>query len=89
MRSIIKFVFFKPIAVGSFLVGFMMWLQGGARAGWTVTSTTTLAIDEFTGLEYPVISEGLVPGIEFLAVGFALMFFFIAMEIFLVRKQKW
>ena len=74
--------------VGSFLVGFMFWLQGGARAGWTATSSTTMAIDEFTGLEYPVIEEGLVPGIEFLVAGFAIMIFFLALEMFLASKQK-
>lgn len=74
-------------AVGSFIAGFMIWLTGGAHASWTVSSTTTMMVDEFTGLEYPVIRDGLVPGIEFLVAGFSLMALLFVVEFFLMRKR--
>lgn len=62
-----RFLRFTGLAVAAFVVVF--WLLSGADRGWTKTSVATRQIDEVTGLEYPVIENRFVPGIEFLALG--------------------
>lgn len=44
------------------------WVFTGANRGWTRTSDTTKAVDEVTGLEYPVTTPAFRPGVELLAV---------------------
>ncbi len=53
-----------------FLVGVLIWMIGGARAGFTNTSIEHVQIDEITGIEFTKYEDGLIPGIEFLALGF-------------------
>lgn len=53
-----------------FLIGVLIWMMGGARAGFTNTSIEHARVDEITGLEFTEYEDGLIPGIEFLAVGF-------------------
>lgn len=48
------------------LVSVSFWLLKGANLGWTKTETTTLALDEITGLEYPVLQAVFIPGIDLL-----------------------
>ena len=44
------------------------WALGGANRGWTRTEATTMARDEITGLDYPVITRAFQPGVDFLAL---------------------
>lgn len=85
-EKILAYLSFKQVAVAAFILALLVWISGGARAGWTVTSTTTMALDEITGLEYPVITEGLVPGIEFLAVGFFAFVVLLTIDAFFAWK---
>lgn len=63
-RTIIRFV-----AILSLLSVAGFWLAAGADRGWTKTSVTTMQTDEITGLEFPVIENRFVPGVDFLATG--------------------
>jgi len=58
---------FTGLAIAALVVAF--WLLSGADRGWTKTSVTIQKTDEVTGLEYPVIENRFVPGVEFLALG--------------------
>ena len=62
--------FLRFAGSGIFLIGVLIWMLGGARAGFTDTSIVHPYIDEITGIESKKYEDGLVPGIEFLAVGF-------------------
>lgn len=59
---------------------FATWLALGADRGWTKTSVATMKTDEVTGLEFPVIENRFVPGVDFLALGSFGAFFLIAVS---------
>lgn len=44
------------------------WLAKGAHTGWTQTSVTRMEVDPVTELEFPVVEERFLPGVDFLAV---------------------
>lgn len=48
------------------------WVLTGANRGWTRTERTTLATDEITGIEYPVVTKAFEPGIELLGASLLL-----------------
>lgn len=60
---------FRLAGILLFLLLFLVWLTGGARIGFTLTSVAEERVDETTGLTYPEYQERLVPGVEFLALG--------------------
>ena len=64
----------RGAAVAILLAGIGVWAFGGARIGWTQTSTVTIQRDDITGIDYPVRQEAFVPGVEvpLLATGIAL-----------------
>ena len=47
------------------------WILGGANRGWTKTTVTRWELDAVTGINGPVTERKFVPGVEFLAGGFA------------------
>lgn len=47
----------------------VFWLAAGGDRGWTKTSVAIQKVDEVTGIEYPVIEDRFVPGLDFLALG--------------------
>lgn len=47
----------------------LFWLAAGGDRGWTKTSVAVQKTDEVTGIEYPVIENRFVPGIDALALG--------------------
>ena len=53
-----------------FLIGALIWLMGGARAGFSNNLIEHVQIDEITGLEFTEYEDGFEPGLEFIAVGF-------------------
>ena len=53
------------------LVAVAFWFFGGANPGWTKTSVAHFVKDPVTGLEAPVYEDRFVPGLDFLAAGFA------------------
>jgi polyisoprenoid-binding protein YceI len=52
-------------ALGVLAAGFLVWMAGGARVGWTQTSKVVMQHDELTGIEYPVRHDAFRPGVEF------------------------
>ncbi|MDX2080976.1 MAG: YceI family protein [Terrimicrobiaceae bacterium] len=64
LRTIVRLV-----AILSILSVTGFWFASGADRGWTKTSVTTMKTDEITGLEFPVIENRFVPGVDFLAAG--------------------
>ena len=49
------------------IITMALWAALGANRGWTKTSVTHKEVDSVTGLEYPVIENRFVPGIDLLA----------------------
>lgn len=54
----------RAAALILFLAGVGVWAAGGARVGWTQTSTVALQRDEITGIDYPVRRDAFLPGVE-------------------------
>jgi hypothetical protein len=54
----------RASALVLFLAGFGVWIAGGARVGWTQTSSVTMQRDEITGIDYPVRRAAFLPGVE-------------------------
>lgn len=54
----------RAAALILFLAGLGVWIAGGARVGWTQTSSVTLQRDEITGIDYPVRRAAFLPGVE-------------------------
>lgn len=54
------------------LLGFLLWISGGARSGFYKTSHTEMKLDELLGFEYPEIRDVFLFGVEPLALGFLL-----------------
>lgn len=77
----------RGAAAAIFLAGIGVWAFGGARIGWTQTSTVTMQRDDITGIDYPVRQAGFVPGVEvpLLATGLALA---LAGVTFLARPRR-
>lgn len=44
------------------------WLAKGSHTGWTQTSVTRMEVDPITELEFPVVEDRFLPGVDFLAV---------------------
>lgn len=53
-----------------FFAGLLAWAVLGANTGWTKTSITRNQVDPVTEIEFPVIEERFVPGVDFLAAAF-------------------
>lgn len=54
----------RAAALVLFLAGLGVWIAGGARVGWTQTSTVAMQRDEITGIDYPVRRDAFLPGVE-------------------------
>lgn len=67
--------------------GLVWWLAAGANRGWTKTSVPTLEVDEITGLEFPVYVDRFVPGVELLAMFFAVAAGALAVSFFLRPRR--
>jgi len=50
----------------------VFWLGAGAHRGWTKNSVAKKALDEVTGIEGISYEQRFVPGVDFLAVAWAL-----------------
>ncbi len=70
------------------MIGMLIWLIGGARAGFTNTSIEHVKVDEITGLEFTEYEDGLEPGIEFIAAGFFGFGVLVAAGAYFENKQK-
>ncbi len=66
---------------------FAVWLALGADRGWTKTSVATMHTDEVTGIDYPVIENRFVPGIDFLALGSLGAFALVAVSFFPIPSK--
>lgn len=47
----------------------VFWLGAGGDRGWTKTSLVTQKLDVITGIEYPVVENRFIPGLDFLVLG--------------------
>jgi hypothetical protein len=65
-----------------------VWVATGSHTGWTKNQITTMETDAVTGLEYPVVQEGLVLGVERLAGGLVVAAILFALSYLLARKGK-
>ncbi len=65
----------------------LTWFVLGADRGWTKTSVTTMQTDEITGLQFPVIENRFVPGVDFVAVGLGASLTLFALS-FIPTKRK-
>ena len=52
------------------MAGTLVWLLGGARAGFSNDKIATVRVDEITGIQKTIYVDGFEPGFEFLALGF-------------------
>jgi len=52
-----------------FVAGVGLWIATGAHRGWTRTQITEMQHDEITGIDYPVTRDGLVAGVDIVALG--------------------
>lgn len=50
----------------------VLWLVTGAHTGWTQTKVTTMQVDPITELEFPVIEDRFVAGVDVLGGGIIL-----------------
>lgn len=57
------------IAAGMAGLCVVIWIAFGANRGWTETSSTWMAKDPVTNIEYPVVEANFSPGVDLLAVG--------------------
>ena len=83
---IVKFLRFAGPAI--FLVGVLIWLIGGARAGFSNNSIEIVKVDEITGLEFTDYKDGFEPGIEFIAAGFFGFSVLLASAAFLENRKQ-
>ena len=63
-----------------------LWLMTGAHWGWTQTQVTEMLVDPVTELEYPVIEDRFVAGVEIVGGGMLLALAFVGVS-FLFAKQ--
>lgn len=82
-RSLLRTV--SGICLVSVLV---LWYSLGANLGWTKTSVAVPSIDAVTGIQYPVIEERFVPGVDFLGLGIAASAVLAALSYFPTRRKK-
>jgi hypothetical protein len=52
-----------------FVAAVTLWAATGAHRGWTKTQITEMQRDEITGIDYPVTRDGLVAGVDAVALG--------------------
>jgi hypothetical protein len=71
-----------------FLIGVLIWLTGGARAGFSNDRIVTVVTDEITGIEQTIYEDGFEPGIEFIAVGFFGLSTLVAASAFFENKRN-
>ncbi len=62
----------RTFGVSALLAAVLAWLYGGAQVGFYRTYYNVMEYDEILGIEYPVQVDAFLPGVETLAVGFAL-----------------
>ena len=70
------------------LAGLAGWAGGGARIGWTQTSTVSIQRDEVTGIDYPVRRTAFVPGVEVPLVSIAAAFALAGSSLLLRRRAS-
>lgn len=61
----------RLVALGVAVVTLALWFFGGPNPGWTKTSVAVPIKDEITGLEGVRWENHFLPGVDFLAGGFA------------------
>jgi hypothetical protein len=62
-----KSVLIRMLRLASLVIlfaGLAVWVDSGARLGWTQTSLVTMQHDEITGIEFPVRRSAFVAGVE-------------------------
>ncbi|MBK1875532.1 hypothetical protein [Pelagicoccus mobilis] len=70
-----KAIVIRTAATGALLLGFLLWMYGGARAGFYQTFYRVRHFDEILEIEHFEEVEALLPGIETLGAGVAAFFF--------------
>jgi hypothetical protein len=62
-------LFLRLASLGIILITVVLWFFGGMNRGWTQTSVRQMQKDPVTDIEYPVIEQRFLPGIDFLGGG--------------------
>lgn len=78
----------RIIAVAALLVSMLVWLYGGAQTGFYKTYYTVTHVDVVTEIQYQEQVDAFLPGIESLAIGFALFFFLIVLGSLLESRTR-
>ena len=66
----------------------LAWAVMGANTGWTRNTETRMKLDPITEIEFPVIEEQFVPGVDFLAAAFVGAAVLFGISFAFGRKQK-
>lgn len=77
----------KIVGIGALLLGFCLWIYGGARSGLYQTYYTVEKVDEITQLTYPENVDAFLPGIETLVGGFAVFAILVSLGAFLDKRS--
>lgn len=77
----------RAAALVLFLAGLAVWAAGGARMGWTQTSTVAIQRDEITGIDYPVRRDAFLPGVEIPLAATAFAALLAALSLIRTRAQ--
>ena len=59
------------LALTMLFASLLSWAILGANTGWTKTSVTRMKLDPITEIEFPVVEERFVPGIDFVVAAMA------------------
>ena len=78
-----KFLFILGLV--TFAAVLVLWAGTGADPGWTKTQSVTMEVDPVTELQFPVYTDKLTLGVDFLAAGLFGSCILIALS-FLLRK---
>ncbi len=68
------------------LLGFALWMYGGARLGWYAEYYEVMEFDPILEFSHPVKVEAFLPGIETLALGFVAFVVLLGLSAFIERK---
>ena len=65
-----------------------IWIAFGANRGWTETTSTWMAKDPVTDIEYPVVEASFRPGVDLLGVGLLVSALLAGVSFAFKPKQK-
>lgn len=80
--------FTQILALVVFLGALALWALKGADMGWTKTTENRMELDPVTEIEYPVIEDRFVPGVDFLAGAFLCAAVLFGVSFVFGRKQN-